>query len=215
MRILIVDDHVLFREGLVALLDSQPDFEIVGEASTAEEAVCKAAQLKPQLVLLDVGLPDGSGLDALKGIMAECPETMVVMLTIHETDEVLFTAIRNGAKGFLLKNTPTPKLFASLRGLLRGEAALSRSMATRIVTEFSRLGRVQPNGDFGKEVETLTTREMEVLRMLAADASNREIANRLVISENTVKIHVHKILNKLQLPNRREAGRFARRVGLP
>ena len=212
MRILVVDDHILFREGMVSMLSNQPDFVVVGEAGCVEEAVSKALNLKPDLILMDIGLPDGTGLDALDFILPHLPEVKIVMLTIYETDEMLFTAVRRGAKGFLLKNTSLSKLLASIRALERGEPAITRAMTGRILDEFSRQGL--PNDELDHRLTALTFREREVLGLLGVGATNREIADRLFITENTVKRHVHKILYKLKLMNRREASEFASRVGV-
>jgi DNA-binding NarL/FixJ family response regulator len=209
MRVLIVDDHVLYREGLASLLVNYPDFSVVGEAGSVREAIDKAIDLKPDLVLMDISLPDGTGLDALRTIVSQRPETKVVMLTIHETDDLLLSAIRNGAAGYLLKNISSSKLVMSLHALERGETALSRTMVTRIVGEFQRIGKTRET-DSGI-MNLLTAREVEVLRMLGKGAMNEEIAARLYISKNTVKVHIHNILSKLNFQNRQEAAQFARR----
>jgi len=212
MRIVLVDDHVLFREGLAGLLNSQPDLSVVGEAGSVPEAVALARKLQPDLVLLDLGLPPGSGLDAMRAILADRPETNIVFLTVHEEDDLLFAAIRGGAKGYLLKNTPVSKLLPYLRGVELGEAAITPLMARRILDEFSHSKRpCEPEDEPGD----LTPREAEVLRELSTGATNREIAERLVISERTVKNHVSNILSKLHLKNRREAARVARSRELP
>jgi len=212
MKVLIVDDHVLFREGLVSLLKAQPDITVVGEAGGVAEAIGMTRELEPDLVLMDFGLPDGTGLDATQAILAERPGTNIVFLTVHEQDDRLFAAIRCGAKGYLLKNVPVAKLLDYLRGVERGEAALSPTMTSHVLEEFARL---DPSRDPGPaELAELTTRELEVLRELATGATNLEIADRLCISENTVKNHVGSILTKLNLSNRREAASLARRYGL-
>lgn len=211
LRVLIVDDHVLFREGLKNLIENQPDFEVIAEAGTVHDAIDLALELSPDLVLMDIGLPDGDGLVAVKEILSGNPEIKVVMLTIHEADDLLFTAIHYGARGYLLKNTPIHDLLTSLRALERGEAALSRTMTRRILDEFSRLGKTTASAKTG--FETLTPREIDVLEEISTGATNKEIADRLVISENTVKIHVHNILEKLNFDSRYEAAKFARRHG--
>ena len=207
LRVLFVDDHILIREGLVSLLNSQPDLEVVGQAGSVREAIELARELKPDLILMDFGLPDGTGLDATKIILADQPNTKIVFLTVHEEDDRLFAAIRSGAKGYLLKNVPVSRLLAFLRGLERGEAAITPAMTSRVLNEFARLEPTHSQ----TEPDELTTRELEVLRELSTGASNREIAGRLIIAENTVKNHVSNILNKLSLRNRREAAEFARR----
>jgi two-component system nitrate/nitrite response regulator NarL len=212
MKILIVDDHVLFREGLVSLLASQPDLAVVGEAGLASEAITKTCELEPDLVLIDLHLPDGDGLEAIKTILSKRPQTKVVVLTIYESEDLFISAIRNGAVGYLSKKIPLAKLLLSLRAINRGEAALSRTMASRLVVEFQRMGKTSQSEK--PDLDMLTPREMEVLELLGSSASNHEIANQLVIAENTVKAHVHNILEKLNFQNRYQAGRFARRLGI-
>lgn len=213
MRLLIVNDHTLYREGLANIFNRQPGFEVVGEADSVREAYLKARGLSPDLVLMSFSLRDGTGLEATKQILTECPEVPIVFLTHHEDEEQLFAAIRVGAKGYLHKNLPVSKLVASLRGLEKGEAAISRRMTTRLLSEFSRLEkRAQYSSRWPLEI--LTNREMEVFQELAVGATNKEIAERLIISENTVKNHVHSILDKLKLKSRREVALFAFRNGL-
>lgn len=206
MRVLLVDDHILFREGLVGLLDSQPDISVVGQAGSVGEAIEMTRNLTPDMVLMDFSLPDGTGLDATQTILSDRPETKIVFLTVHEEDDRLFAAIRSGAQGYLLKNVPVAKLLTFLRGVERGEAAISREMTSRVLNEFARL---EPKRELPPSDE-LTTRELEVLGELVKGASNREIADHLVIAENTVKNHIRNILTKLSLKNRREAAEFAR-----
>lgn len=205
MKIIIVDDHILFREGLAAIIRSERDFEIVGQAGSVQEAIKLVRELKPEMVLMDFGLPDGTGADATRAILEEHPKCKVVFLTMSEHDEDLFDAIRSGAKGYLLKNMSPSKLVSTLRSVQKGESALSRSMTLRLMEELARTEAAPPANDI-----TLTKRELEVLRELAAGLSNQEIAERLVISENTVKYHVHSILEKLNLSDRRDAAIYAR-----
>jgi DNA-binding NarL/FixJ family response regulator len=209
MRIMLVDDHVLFREGVASLINAQPDLRVVGEAGSVKDAVLLALNLHPDLVLMDYSLPDGTGLDATYNILAVQPDMTIVFLTMHEEDESLFAAIRAGARGYLPKNVPVARLLAYLRGLEHGEAAITPTMASRILSEFSRMP--VPVEPANPEVEGLTSREIEVLRALATGVTNHEIAGRLVITENTVKNHVRNILSKLHLKNRRQAAEFARR----
>jgi len=207
MRILIVDDHAVLREGLASLLDHQPDFEVVGEAGTMSDAVMKAGELKPDLILMDISLPDGSGLEATRAILKQAPDTNIVILTIHDSDELLMDAIRNGARGYLMKNTSSKDLITSLRALRRGELALTREMAGRVISGFS--SDAEQSQKRERVVDQLTSRELEVLMEVSSGATNKEIAERLFISVNTVKNHVHDILDKLGLKNRREATLFA------
>ena len=214
MKLLVVDDHVLFREGLVSLINRQDDLRVVGEAGSVADAIHLAEELKPDMVLMDFNLPDGTGLDATRAIVQLLPETKIVFLTIYDDDERLISAIRLGAKGYLLKNIPVANLLSALRGMLRGEAALSRVMTSRILEEFSHGARGSEAQASNNPVDLLTGREIEVLQAMVSNASNREIAERLFISENTVRNHVHNILDKLKVSSRREAISLARRYGM-
>jgi DNA-binding NarL/FixJ family response regulator len=212
MKILIVDDHVMFREGIKSLLNAEQDFDVVGEAGAAGEAVEKADQLKPDLILMDINLPDGSGLEAAKEILSKQPEISVIILTILETDWLLLEAIRAGAKGYILKNLPIAKLLAALRGLQRGEAALSRTMTAQIMNELHRMnGQIDPEAD---HFSNLTRRELDVLTLIVDGQTNSEIAQNLSISENTVKNHVHNLLKKMGVKARNQAAVLARRHNL-
>ena len=210
--VVIIDDHILFREGLASLLNNQLDFCVIGEAGTVRTAYKKLQEVDPDIVLLDIGLPDGDGLEALKVILQLRPNSKVVMLTIHEDNELLFNAVRAGAKGYLLKDTPISHLLASLRAVERGEAALSRDMMGRILNELNHLEAA--NNDHQESWNSLTARELDVLVLLGKGSSNVQIAESLFISVNTVKVHIHNILEKLTLQNRHEAGQFARHQGL-
>jgi len=209
IKVLLVDDQVLLREGLVSLLDAQPNMEVVGQADSIKDAIALTGKVLPDLVLMNMILPDGSGADATRAILAVRPETRIVILTGSEEEDQLFEAIRAGAIGYLSKNVRPAELFKTLQGVMRGEAGISGTTARRILDEFARLLPPLP-----EEMTILTTREIEVLRELANDASNQTIAERLVISENTVKNHVRNILVKLHFHNRREAADYARRHGL-
>lgn len=213
MRLIIVDDHSLFRSGLATLFSSQPDFEVVGEAGTVKEAVALLEAQQPDLVIMDLGLPDGSGIEAISRILNKKPDVNIVILTIHASDEYAFAAIRLGAKGFLLKDISAPALLHALRSLERGELAVSRTIMSRYINE---LIPFMPSyaGERGNADVTLTMREIEVLAELSTGDSNLEIAHRLCISENTLKIHVHNVLHKLKMNSRQEAAAYARRHGL-
>jgi len=209
IKIVVVDDHALFREGLVAIIRSEPDLEVVGQAGSVKEAVALIGSLKPDVVLMDFGLPDGTGVDATRAVMSEYPECKIVFLTMSEEDEDLFSAIRSGAKGYLLKNMHPSKLVTTIKSVYEGESALSRSMTLRLMEELTRTKESLHTGD-----PTLTRRELDVLRELASGFSNSEIADHLFIAENTVKYHVHSILDKLGLSDRREAAEYAKKHGL-
>lgn len=204
MKIVIVDDHALFREGLASILRSEPDIEIVGMAGTVKEAIEISCVAHPDIILMDFTLPDGTGAEATRLILDTQPQSKIVFLTMSEEDEDLFTAVRSGAKGYLLKNMQPKKLITALRSVQKGESALSRSMTLRLMEELSRTKRPESSPDV-----TLTHREMEILRALASGLSNQEIAKQYYISENTVKYHVHSILGKLGLGNRRELTEYA------
>ena len=213
IRVLLADDHHLFREGLANILNGQPDFEAVGEAKDGLEALIKARELRPDLILMDVGMPVCDGLEATQRIKQELPEVTIVMLTVRDENEKLFEAIRNGAQGYLLKSIRRQEMLTLLRGAVRGEAAISPALGGRMLEEFRRIDR-QKAEDHAETQAILTAREQEVLVLVAAGASNKEVAERLSLSIHTVKSHMRKILSKLQLTSRREAASFARREGL-
>jgi DNA-binding NarL/FixJ family response regulator len=211
-RVIVVDDHILFREGLISLFRSASDFEVVGEAGSVQDGIEQARALQPDIVLMDFSLPDGTGLDATQAILEEFPDCKVIFLTVHETNEKLFAAIRAGAKGYLPKNVAGKNLISSLRALDRDEMALSRKMSSRIVEEFSQSSL---QNTLNEEIlKKLSPRELDVLCELELGVSNYEIAQRLFLSENTIKHHVRNILSKLDVKNRREAGLIARQAGL-
>lgn len=214
-RVLIVDDHKLFLDALSSLISSQPDFTVVGVADSVREAINQAGLLRPDIVLMDFLLGDGTGLDATEAILRIQPEACIVFLTVHEEDDRLFEALRYGAKGYLLKSTPAPDLIDFLRGHKQGLAAIHPKLTARIIEEFAQLS---PRGSVDPEVlSKLTVRQREILRELMKGATNRQIAARLVISEQTVKNHVSHILSILQLKNRREVIKLTSRsqVGNP
>jgi DNA-binding NarL/FixJ family response regulator len=212
MNLLLVDDHILFREGISYLFQTQPDFEVLGEAGSIGEAVQKARSLKPDIVLMDISLPDGSGLDAARPILEASPHSRVVFLTIHDDDQRLLQAAQSGAVGYLLKDLPFSKLADSLRGVCQDEAAFSRKMMLRLIEGFA---ESRCTGDVpDPRLAELTRIEIEILRELSSYASNKEIADCLVVSVATVKYHLHKIMSQFNLKDRLDAASFARALGL-
>jgi DNA-binding NarL/FixJ family response regulator len=205
-RLLLVDDHALFREGLAGLFAYQDDFVIVGEASDSASALMQTAALSPEIVLMDIDMPGVDGIATTRQLKAQFPEVIVVMLTVHDATDKLLEAIKAGAQGYLVKNIRSAELLEQLRGLTRGEAALTRRMAARILEEFRR-GRAASDS-VDEAAQELTARELEVLELVADRLSNKEIAVRLVISEHTVKNHLKNILGKLHLRSRRQAAEY-------
>ncbi|RPJ27534.1 MAG: DNA-binding response regulator [Chloroflexi bacterium] len=202
MRILLVEDHILFQESLGRLLDAQPDISVVGGATSMLEAVLKARELKPDVILMDFTLPDGTGVETTQTILGEQPAIKIIFLTIHEDDEKIFDAIRHGAVGYLPKNVTSSHMLAYLRGLELGEVAIPPAFTARILKEFARL---PPREDVtAGATSRLTARQRDILRELKTGATNRQIAARLVISEQTVKNHVSRVLKKLNLKSRHE-----------
>ena len=211
-RVMVIDDHILFREGLISLFRSTPDYKIIGEAGSVQEGIENASLLQPDIILMDFSLPDGTGMDATKAILKKIPECKIIFLTVHEADDKLFAAIRAGAKGYLPKKVASSSLISSLRALERDEVAITRQMTSRIVDEFSHT--VEQSVINEEVVSKLSKREMDVLAELPSGDSNLEIAQRLFLSENTVKHHMRNILNKLGVKNRREASIIAQQAGL-
>ena len=209
IRVLLVDDHSLFRKGLAALLAKEKDFEIVGEAEDGIEALAKAKELKPDLVLMDISMPRCDGVEATRRIRKALPSIKIVMLTILETDKKLFEAIKAGAHGYLLKNVKPEALFGTLRDVVAGEAVISQTTATNIMDEFTD----QMQGG-GPDREDLTDRERDVLQLLTQGLTNKEIGQKLNVAENTVKNHLKNILGKLQVENRVQAATLALKEGL-
>ena len=215
-RVLLADDHALFREGLAGIIASQPDMEVVGEANDGLEAVVKADALRPDLVLMDVQMPALDGIGAARQIRDKLPNATIVMLTVRDDDEKLFDALKSGAQGYLLKDIQSKEMLTMLRGALRGEAALSPRMAGRVLKEFRRMGSRLPASDVmdDESLMDLTKRELETLTLVTRGASDKEIADELVISIHTVKSHMRNILSKLHVNTRREAAKVAKSKGL-
>jgi two-component system NarL family response regulator len=212
IRVLIVDDHALFRRGLEMVLDEENDIELVGQASDGAEATQRAAQSLPDVVLMDIRMPKSSGIDACRAMKEAAPSTKIVMLTISDEEEDLFEAIRAGASGYLLKDIPLDEVAEAVRAVHGGQSLISPSMAGKLLTEFATLAR-RNEEEPPQQVPApkLTDREMEVLKLVAKGMNNRDIAKELFISENTVKNHVRNILEKLQIHSRMEAVMIALR----
>src|SRR6266516_2145798 len=208
IRILIADDHPIVREGLSAVLETQPDFAIVGDAANGTQAVERAAALRPDVILLDLQLPELDGVAALRAIRAADPAARVIIFTAFDTDERILGAVQAGAQGYLLKGAPREELFQAIRVVHQGGSLLQPVVAARLMRQVS-AAATAPDLP-----EALTERELEVLRLLAKGRQNKEIANELVISERTVKFHVSAILAKLGVGNRTEAVSRAAQVGL-
>ena len=211
-RILIVDDHVLFREGMRNIIQRWGDFDVVGEASNGLEALNLARELLPDIILMDIAMPVMDGIQATKRIANEMPSIHIVMLTTSEEDEDLLNAIKAGAQGYLLKDTPSKRLHDELRRMAQGETPLSGLMATKVLKEFGRSNGPTHSPDEYRE--PLTEREHQILELIVEGLSNVEIAERVYLSENTVKKHVRNILEKFHANNRVEAAVYAVREGM-
>lgn len=210
LQVLIADDHNLFRQGLLGLMKTRPDLvRVVGEAASGREVVELAESLRPDLILMDIYMPDQNGLQATREILEAHPDTSIVMLTSSEEDEHLFEALRIGAAGYLLKTLDARELFDLLSQLPLGEVVLTRSLASRILVKVTRNGRSK-----AAPADMLSERELEVLNLVARGLSNSDIAEALFISVNTVKVHIRNILQKLNVGNRTEATARALRSGL-
>lgn len=213
VRVLLVDDQAMFREGLRTLFSVQPDLAVVGEAANGEEAVELAARVRPDVVLMDLRMPVLDGVSATRRITESCPDCRVIVLTTFDDDEAVFEGLRAGAVGYLLKDASSEKLFEAVRAAARGESFLSPSVAAKVVSEFARLSTRSAASSEGL-VEPLTDRELEVLRLVATGATNKDIARKLMIAEGTVKNHLTSIYGKLDVSDRTEAAIKARDIGL-
>lgn len=223
IRVLLVDDQALFREGLSTLLSVYPDVQVVGEAGNGEEALSQVATHQPDVVLMDLRMPVLDGAAATRRIRSAHPHIQVIVLTTFDDDEHIFDGLRAGAVGYLLKDVPSTRLVEAIRTAARGESFLHPSVATRLVAEFNRLTGTHPSvpspvtpplSTSSPLLEPLSERELEILRHLAQGASNREIANTLYITEGTVKNHITNILGKLGVRDRTQAALKAREMGL-
>jgi DNA-binding NarL/FixJ family response regulator len=213
IRVLLVDDHALFRRGLRVTLDLEPDMAVVGESGDGAEALQRAAETLPDVVLMDVKMPRRDGIEACAAIKAAVPSAKILMLTMSDDEGDLYSAIKAGATGYLLKDLPLDEVASSIRSVQAGQSLISPTLASKLLTEFAAMVK---RGDAAQPVPSprLTAREMEVLRLVARGMNNRDIARELFISENTVKNHVRNILEKLQLHSRMEAVVYAVREKL-
>jgi DNA-binding NarL/FixJ family response regulator len=217
IKLLLVDDQALFREGLHTLLSVQPDLEVVGEAANGNEALTMAAALLPDVVLMDLRMPVLDGVAATRQLHAAQPECRIIILTTFDADEYVFDGLRAGAIGYLLKDVPSEKLVEAIRTAVRGETFLQPSVAAKVVAEFTRLTQTQAAPAPSKDaalLDTLSERELEILRLVASGASNKEIANTLFITEGTAKNHLTNILSKLGVRDRTQAALKAKELGL-
>ncbi len=206
-RVMLVDDHALFRSGMASLLAGRPDMEVVGEAQTGEEAVRLAEELMPDLILMDINMPGDGGLEATRIIKEQMPYVRIVVLTASDENDLLFEAVKAGAQGYLLKHLDPEQFLEELSAQIRGEASISGDVALKIIRAFS-------TQDVERQQTQLTGRELEVLKLVGEGYSNRDIASRLFISENTVKNHLRNILQKLHFENRVQAAAYAIRRGI-
>jgi DNA-binding NarL/FixJ family response regulator len=208
LRVMVVDDHALFRRGLDMVLSQEPDIELVGEASDGQEAIERAQELMPDVVLMDVRMPKRSGIEATARIKELMPHVKILMLTISDEEADLYEAIKAGASGYLLKEIPIEEVADAIRSVWAGQSRISPSMASKLLSEFAAMSKASEERA-PVPSPRLTDREMEVLRLVAQGLNNREIAKQLFISENTVKNHVRNILEKLHLHSRMEAVVYA------
>lgn len=214
IRVLLVDDQALFREGLETLLSVQGDIRVVGGASNGEEALRAARKHQPDVILMDVRMPVLDGVEATRRLNQSQPECRVIVLTTFDDDEYVFDALRAGAVGYLLKDVATAQLVEAIRAAARGESILGPSVTAKVIAEFTRVSSLVPKKQMEELVEPLSERELEILALIARGVSNKEIANRLFIAEGTVKNHVTHILGKLGVRDRTQAALKARELGL-
>ena len=214
IRVLVVDDHKLFRDGLSAILMNAADIEVVGEAGTGREAVTQVESLAPDVVLMDISMPDLNGIEATHQIVALQPDTGIIMLTMLEDNDSLFAAMCAGARGYILKGADKAEVLKTIRAVAGGEALFGPAIATRLTTLFQNSKGVTHQNEVPSPFPDLTDREREVLELIAAGENNQEIAQQLHISAKTVSNHISNVFNKLQVADRAQAIVKARQAGL-
>ncbi|MDV5146725.1 response regulator transcription factor [Streptomyces sp. SBC-4] len=214
IKVLIVDDQMMVREGFSVLLGAMPDIEVVGEAVNGREAISQVAALRPDVVLMDIRMPELNGIDATREIVAADEDAKVLVLTTFDLDEYVYQALRAGASGFLLKDASARQLAEGVRVVAAGEALLAPTVTKRLITEFAKAPGSSPRQPAMAQIGELTERETEVLVLIAQGLSNVEIAEHLVVAESTIKTHVSRILVKLGLRDRTQAAVFAYEAGL-
>ncbi len=214
IRVLLVDDQALFREGLETLLSVHKDIQVVGQAGNGQEAVDIALNLHPDVILMDMQMPVLNGVGATRRVKKSLPECRVIALTTFDDKETVFEVLRAGAVGYLLKDVGSAQLAESIRRTARGESILDPSVAAKVVAEFSRVSSLETATSSEVPIEPLSEREIEVLRLVTVGLSNREIAEKLIISRGTAKTHIHNLCGKLGVHNRTEAAMRARELGL-
>jgi len=214
VRVLVVDDHALFRRGIVTVLANQENISVVGEAVNGLEAIDKAEELVPDVIVMDLNMPQCSGLEATQALQAKMPQVSILVLTVSDNEADLFHAIKFGATGYILKNTEPEELVQAIHHIAQGGVILSPMMAAKLLTEFRGLGTDAMVKKTAEEEDNLSPREDEVLRLVSQGATNKEIADSLFISENTVKTHLRNIMDKLHLANRSQAAAYAVKRGL-
>lgn len=208
IKVLIADDHPVVREGLFAMLSRQPDFKVVGEAKDGAEAVEMARRLNPDVVLMDLRMPEMDGVEAMRQIKSTNPDIKFIILTTYSDDEYIFSGLEAGARAYLLKDAPREELFKAIRAVHKGESLIQPVVASKLIDRFAELSRRAPSG------EQLTERELEILQLMAKGAANKEISAQLSISESTVKTHISNIFQKLGVNDRTEAVTEALRRGI-
>jgi len=214
IKVLVVDDHTLFRRGIAAVLADQKNLKVVGEALDGLEAIEKAKEIVPDIILMDLNMPNCSGLEATQALQTEVPQVNILVLTVSDKESDLFTAIKFGAKGYILKNTEPEELIHAIFHIAQGGVIISPLMATKLLTEFKDLTAGVERESTEEAKANLSPREEEVLQQLSQGATNKEIADSLFISENTVKTHLRNIMDKLHLANRSQAAAYAVKRGL-